>query len=724
MSVQPWHVYFKIGDHHPDDRGTKDGEPVYYQEVSGKDCFGQPRYIGPGDRRDFVIIWVMTTEEELKEIFKSPRKNSIAHRRGRKSYYFLDLEKVFTPEALAEYRDHGKEVAPVDVLTLDGYYKLSDYRVDKKRLDKPFVSGSITTGNYDVGTAGDYGNVYLFEQAIAGNIGDGVLVGTVISNNDVGDNDIDFNTNHLTSAIGSITVTSDTPGAGMESYVISNTNANYNTVVLGANGNYNFEYLKFDKFRFTHAAANIARTNRMNNMVIDASSSADTSTEWIYYGGNDANQASFYCYDVVIITAASAVLNYPVQIDLFQTFANDYNGFVFFENCSFFIDSTYFTSVQAFEFTNPQSGETYSGFNNIVCHDLNTAPAGMVRVTSGATVHLDNPAYSGVNSTQSGASVTQTGKVTSTDGDFTSINPASADFAKITGGSGLYAVGTDSVLAENIADIIGTPWPPAAPSIGAFSGYVPPPLAFDENPEIYYGNHLATATITVTSEETDFPKENLTLDALWANWKATGTSDQTLTADCGAAVTASRMLLSGEFVDLSGAGITIEYSYNGSTWNTLAFWTQTDVGPVLARVPEKTAQYWRVTLSGLTTAPVIGHWGLYDPLVVPRVLGDGSDYHRAKNLSQTHITEDGKNQMHEGPQMREGRLILGNMIYEDANDTKVNELRDRGKTGKIFICLAPDTAPGDVFNALMTNLIYNPVKGVTRSPRIDYREVT
>jgi hypothetical protein len=718
---KPWHVYFKIGDHHPDDRGTKDGEPVYYQPATGKDCFGQPRYIGPGDRRDFVIVWVMAKEEVIKNIFKRPRKNSIAHRRKRKSYYFLDFEKVFTDIAIKEYRDHQIEVAPIDILNLDD---LSDYRIDKKRLDKSFVHGSITEGNEDIGVDGDYANLYLFEQAIAGNIGDGVLVGTVISDNDVGDNDIDFNTNHLTSAIGSITITSDTPGAGMESYVISNTNANYNTIVLGANGNYNFEYLKFDKFRFTHAAANVTRTNILKNVVIDASSSADTSVEWIYYGGNSANQASFHCYDVIMITAASATLNYPIQIDLLNTFANDYNGFVFFENMSIWIDSTYFTSVQAFEFTNPQSGETYSGFNNIVCHNLNTAPAGMVRVTSGATVHLDNPAYSGVNSTQSGASVTQTGKVTSTDGDFTSIDPDNVEFSKISGGSGLYAVGISSVLAENIADILGTPWAPAAPSIGAFSGYVPPPLAFDENPEIYYKNQLAAATITATSEETDFPKENLTLEALWANWQATDTSDQTLTADCGAAVTASRLILSGEFVDLSGVGIAIEYSYNGSTWSTLAFWTQTDAGPVLVRIPEKTARYWRVKLTGLTAAPVIGHWGLYNPLVVPRQLGDGSDYHRAKDLSKTHTTENGKDQMHEGPQMREGRLILGNMIYEDANDTKVNELRDLGETGKMFICLAPDTAPEDVFYALMTKLIYNPVTGMTRSPRVDYREVT
>lgn len=740
-AILSWLIWFKIGDMHPynsrldlEERNIlhsyKDGEPVYYQPAEGLNKYGKPYSTGKGDRKNFVILYVDATEAEVRELFKKPRKNSNAYRKGRQTYYFLDLEKIFTASAMRDYRDHNKEVAPLYGCKIAGLEDLSDYRKDKARLDKPFVHGSITDGSYTIGSdpEDDYTNPYTWEIDIAGDIGDGNVIGTVQESCDVGGNSISIQS-HATSAIGSIKLTSNAPNAGMASYEISNTTATREDVHLGTAGNHTIEYLTFDKFRFWYVAGNKERTTRIKNVVVDGSSSSNKDDEWIRYDGSPTNTGSLYCYDFILITPHKTGGNngQPIEFNMASVNDNDFNGYVFFENGSIFVDNDFGAATcQAIRFEDAPAGQTYTGFTNLVAHGLDTYHPGMVQIRTGSTVHLNNPAYKGVNFTQSGGAVTQDNKVTSADGDFLSLAPANVDFGRIDTASNLYAVGESDVLAENTADIIGIPWAPAAPSIGAFSGYLPPPLDMGTDPEVYYQNHAAAsgAVVTVTSEDAEFPKENLTREALWANWKAADTSSQILKADCAQAVTVSRLLLSGEFVDLSEVVVKVEYSYNDSSWNTSASWTQADEGPVLVRIPEITARYWRVTLSTLTTEPVIGHWGLYDPLVAPRELGDGSDLHRARDLSTNHITENGKEQTHKGPQMRRGRLILGNVIHEGDVADKVDELRDRGVTGKIYICLEPDTAPEEVFCALLDNPIKDPVEGKTRGPRLDYREVT
>lgn len=722
------HIFFKIGDHHQDDRGRKDGEPVYWQPATGEDCFGQPRYIGPGDKKDFVVVWALSTEEEIQELFKMPRKNSNAYKKGRKTNYYLDLEKVFTAKGVKDYRDHDKEMVPHPVFDLMA--DLSDYRINRKRLEKDFVSGSISSGNYDIGSGGDYSNVYLFEQAIAGDVGDGELIGTLISNNDVGANVISLSS-HVTSSIGSITITSDNAGSGMGGYQISNTDANFKRVYIGIGGNYNIGDVIFNKFLFDYTAGTGERVCRIRNTVIDGSSSADTATPWLYidaagFGGPE-DPGELYFYNNIIITPhkTGGIEGDPVELDMTGYTDVNFNNFVHFENCSFFIDSTV-SGMQALRFENAPAGQTYQGFKNLVCHGIDTATVGMVEIRTASTVQLDYPAYDGSNYTQSGGAVTETGKITSEDADFLSLDTGNEEFGYIDAGSGLYASGGDG-LAENINDIINAIWPPAPADMsrGPFSGFVPPPLDMDPNPEVYYENHLAGdgVTITATSELTGFPIENITLEALLYDWQATSTADQTLTADCGSAVTVSRVLLAGNFIDLTDVGIKISYSTNGSSWETLAFTTQLTSGPVLLSVTETTARYWRIKLSGLTTAPVIGHWGLYDPLIAPRLLGDGSDLYRAKDNSVTHTTETGRDQMHIGPIMREGRLLLGNILEGDDVADKVDELRELGRTGKMFICLNPEESPEDVFYALLTRSITDPIVGQTRSPRLDYREV-
>jgi hypothetical protein len=708
-------VYFKIGDQHPGD-GYKDGEPVYCKPVAGKDCFGQKRYIGPGDRKGYIIVRVLESEDKIKELFKLPRKNSNAYKRGRKTNYFIDLEKVFTTAAVAEYRDHDKEVHPIDILNLAD---LSDYRIDKKRLDKSFVHGSITDGTHPIGIDQEYSNLLLFVLDIANDIGSNTVIGEVRTNNSVGNNHVSLNT--ITDATGWVIIRSTSDYGGIDTPIIA-TDGDTKSFNMGHPGNYLVETIRVNYLNIESTPGSSSTRKTIIRRNIAESDNIDGNPISVYLSGGIKPTE---VYDNVIYREVDdSVVGLNINANHNDLTTAYWDANIFIENNTVIYKGTGVNPVCIQVYSN-NSGQTYTLRNNIMyCDDdSKNAIRNPYLQPDDATWKLINCARRGITDV---ADLVEQDCITAgiTSADFLSIDIADDDFAKIDPTSDFYAVGVNDILEDNDLDIMGTPWPPAAPSIGAFSGYIPPPLDLDDYPEIYYNNHLAAATINSTNEDEDFPIENIAKEALWANWKAADTSDQTITADCGQSVTASRMLISGEFVDLTGVDILVEYSYNGTGWNTLAAWTQITAGPVLVRLPERTCRYWRIKLTSITTAPIIGHWGIYDPLIAPRQLGDGSDYYRARDLSSTHATENGKDQMHEGPQMREGRLLLGNMIYGDDNDLKVDELREEGRTGKIFICLAPETAPGDVFYALLENEIYNPVKGTTRSPRLDYREVT
>lgn len=701
-----WNIWAKIGDTGPDDRGLKDGELTQcYPVEPGVDRYGAIYGgVGSKDLTGYVIFQAIADKATIRNLFKHPAKNSNAFKRNRKTYYYLNLEKHFDAETISEYRDHNKQMDILKGFDLSG---LSDYRKTPERLNKPFVHGSEVSGNFTFGGGGaDYTDLKTAIDDVGDVAGNTITFECIAANSPGADIDFDKTTTSdglirvFSTQYGFINNPKITGGSKwwkldgrcnlkIEDIWVSDISLHYDTPTSGSPGRTHiFRRMYFEKgINLDPFFPNIEKTA--------------TPITIKFYGN--------------LITGAVGAVDATGNWTIIQsTWGSDWNDYIFFENNTFIADYDY---TQGAMYVDGSSG-SLNFYNNAIYQSTGSI-SWKETVTN---INLFNCAR---NKATSGT-VNETNCITDlVSGDFVDVTIGNPNAGKITTDSRLFAVGVASGnIPEYTRDIVGDNIPTPDPSIGAFQAGAPSPEVFDGNPEVYFENHLEDATLTVTSAEEAFPKEHLTYSALWANWKATSTADQTLTADCGANVIASRLLLSGEFLDLSGAYVKLQYSDDDVIWSTLTGWTQQAEGPVLVRFTETTARYWRVVLTGLTAAPVIGHWGIYDPLVAPREIGEGTDLYKAKDLSLTHTTENGKDQMHKGPQLREGRLLLGNIIHEGAVADKVDELRGKGRTEKIYICLEPDTAPEEVFCALLKNSIFDPVKGQTRSPRLDYREVT
>lgn len=706
---QDWNIWFKVGDNSLGNRGKKDGEPTHYQPAD--------MYVGPGDRKGYVILKVTATEEAVRELFKMPQGNSLAFKHGRRTNYYLDFEKIYNVDEVRAFRNHDREVEPIPgALSL-----FSDYRNNKARLDKPFIHGSISSGTYTIGPTADYTNLRTFEGDIVGDVEGNTITGQVIGDNDIGGGGAVLISDHSTDSDGRIIITSNNVNGGKECPRITCASAP-GTIIRISDGNQSVTY-EGNVFSKVIIESN-ADTTKVREVLIRRVWGDNIDT-----GGNNTKLRFNYaqpvntvlkCHDIVMATNHNGNSEL-IDMDFAGYTTAQYAAGMLLENITVIIigasDFTYYVYWR-----NADSGQSPE-LRNWVIH--NTAGNKSMYILGSATLQLKNFAMNTYPFNVPAAGYNyDPARIATVDGDFESVTPADDDFCKIDLFSNLYAVGTDQI--EPILDIIGAAWPPTAPSIGAFSGYVTPPVAIPEYPEVYHTNPVADSGAVITVTGTDGGDEyaaiNLAREASWAAWKAADTADQTLHIDCGAAITASRLLLAGGFLDLDGAPMLFQSSSDDAAWTDVAAWIQDGAGNILIGFAETTKRYWRVIMSGLTSAPIIGHWGIYDPLTAVRTLGDGSDYHRAKDLSVNHLSENGRVQVHEARQLMLGRLLLGQGLYESDFDDKTKILRLQGKTGKVWICLHPNTAPEEVFNALLGEIVY-PVKGTTIAPVINYKEV-
>lgn len=705
-----WNIWSKVGDTCRTDRGLKDGDLTQiYPAEHGIGIDGIPYgTIGERDLTDYVIVQARANKTAIRELFREPYHNSKAYKRRRKNNYYLHLDKLFDHEDLLKYRDHGR---PVPIIRAFDLSKISDYRKTPDRLKKAFVSGSVISGDYTYGAGGSGPLHYTDKKTAAdaiGAVGSNTINFECIGANSPGA-DIDFD--KVTNLDGLIRFFSTQ--YGFRSNPV--TNAGGKWFRLDGSCNITFEDLTIENHSFHYdkpTTGSTGRTHIFRRLLLVKGTNKDP-----FYPNIDkaGTPITIKFYGNLIIMPVGATGNQGNWIPVDSSWGTtDWNEHIFIENNTLIGDYAY--AEGAILITGANNGYVFQ--NNVIYQSTGTIS--WKELLAGGCV-LNNCAR---NLAVSGT-FTENDCITDlVSGDFIAVS--GVDAGKIDIDSRLYATGKDTGnIPEFDRDIIGGYLSEQGPSMGAFLAAFAPPEPMDPNPEIYFNNLLAgeSVTLTATSELDGFPIENITLEALLYDWQATSTANQVLTADCGSAVTASRVLLSGNFIDLEDVGVKIETSTNGSDWDVLAYRTQQIAGPVLLSVPETSARYWRVTLSGLTTAPVIGHWGIYDPLIAPRKLGDGSDLYRAKDNSVTHTTETGRDQMHTGPIMREGRLLLGNILEGGAVADKVDELREFGRTGKIFICLNPEEAPEDVFYALLTRSIMDPIVGQTRKPKLDYREV-
>jgi len=120
---------------------------------------------------------------------------------------------------------------------------------------------------------------------------------------------------------------------------------------------------------------------------------------------------------------------------------------------------------------------------------------------------------------------------------------------------------------------------------------------------VMYRNILETGTVTVTSENTSYPKYRLYDRELTKLFKALdSTSDVDIMIDQGAVISyALTRLIIPEGHNLNGKVCKLQYSTDGTNYSDALSWTQADALVINKTFTTQTKQYWRfrVTITGI-----------------------------------------------------------------------------------------------------------------------------
>lgn len=131
------------------------------------------------------------------------------------------------------------------------------------------------------------------------------------------------------------------------------------------------------------------------------------------------------------------------------------------------------------------------------------------------------------------------------------------------------------------------------------------------NPTLFFEDHFSTsgATVTMTSEASGFPKENLQDWRLGTayRWKATTVASQTYKVDAGAGteVDADTFVIGGHNLGTVTADITIAWSTNDAAWtDVVTSAAPSDDYPYMRQwTAPGVKRYWRVIIANATTTP-------------------------------------------------------------------------------------------------------------------------
>lgn len=148
-------------------------------------------------------------------------------------------------------------------------------------------------------------------------------------------------------------------------------------------------------------------------------------------------------------------------------------------------------------------------------------------------------------------------------------------------------------------------------------------MAF-ELPFILYDNVLEDGTLSVTSEASGFPKENLVDWLDWTYWKSTDASDQNIDVDKGAAgVTINTLAILAHNIGTAGnslnADVTVYEDDNDSFSSPTQLGTVeiTDDDPFYLDLTSGTERYNRIKISNIDEAVFIGVLWLGAKMEIP-----------------------------------------------------------------------------------------------------------
>lgn len=321
------------------------------------------------------------------------------------------------------------------------------------------------SGTYTIGPGEDYNTVSLFEADLPADIGSLHIIGklTVQQNGKINVPTIISNSDGL------LEYTVEDINTGMNNTIILDTPGGTDTCIVGHRCNIKITGIYFKRLSLTNQFSTVysnARTISIYNCVWDLSTSIDTTIyNWdITFNTTNAPNVRFEAYNNILITSDILDGGYGgINLNCSNVSTGTWDDNIFIENNSIFPRTD--ANINGVRITTVQAGQTYD-LKNIIVHPL-SAPSATdnFRIAAGATISLTNCGYP---NNVSGTSVILN-RVITVDGDFTSVDPGNAFFARIDDDSNLYAVGTIDKLQDNEKDIINFFWS-AVPSIGAFSG--------------------------------------------------------------------------------------------------------------------------------------------------------------------------------------------------------------------------------------------------------------
>lgn len=136
----------------------------------------------------------------------------------------------------------------------------------------------------------------------------------------------------------------------------------------------------------------------------------------------------------------------------------------------------------------------------------------------------------------------------------------------------------------------------------------------------------SVSTITVTSEETGFEKENAFDWKTFDGWKAGAAGEVFYTIDYGSAVSVDYWAMAAHDLNDNSGTVQLQYStdnFVGDTNDIGSLITPASNSPILHTFTTQSARYWRFKINSTTNASFIGVASIGDRLTMVRAVGSG-----------------------------------------------------------------------------------------------------
>lgn len=133
-------------------------------------------------------------------------------------------------------------------------------------------------------------------------------------------------------------------------------------------------------------------------------------------------------------------------------------------------------------------------------------------------------------------------------------------------------------------------------------------MTVNAKPIFAWDNPCLGATIAASTEDTDYPKENLGDARPYARWRGTGSAEQYIEFDFGAARTVTCLGIAGHNLATAGASDVVLKYWDGDSWeDCLAAFTPADDRSLFKTFASVSASKVRLYIpTGYTSAPEAG----------------------------------------------------------------------------------------------------------------------